>query len=140
MRLLFAGRNGRIRLVDGPNDSEGHVEVLISRTWGRVCDDMWDILDGNVVCRQLGFKRAEQVYHESKFGLGTSFYMWLYNLRCTGGEDALLECPRNQHVFGLHNCNPFYEAAGVRCTNEEAGVCACMCVCVCVCVCVPLCV
>ena len=47
--------NGDTRLVNGPTEMEGRVELCWREAWGTVCDRDWGLNDGKVVCRQLGF-------------------------------------------------------------------------------------
>ena len=46
--------NGKVRLVDGVNATEGRVEICINRAWGSVCDQGFTKEEAIVVCRQLG--------------------------------------------------------------------------------------
>ena len=46
----------------GNKSNEGYIEVLGSNhEWGGICDDSWDINDGKVVCKMLGYPTAETV-------------------------------------------------------------------------------
>ena len=45
-----------VRLVnEGGSLLEGRVEVCVEQVWSSVCDNLWDEVDAQVVCRQLGF-------------------------------------------------------------------------------------
>ena len=93
------------------------MEVYINGEWGTVCGRSWDPLEGMVVCRQLGYKGVKRTYSRRKqhnFGRGTG-RSWLSDLRCTGSEDHLLQCPHD----GVGNGCPHSWDVGVVCTNED---------------------
>ena len=54
LNVSICSTQGAIRLQGG-NSTQGRVEICNNNNWGTVCDDLWDISDAQVVCRQLGF-------------------------------------------------------------------------------------
>ncbi|XP_042298624.1 scavenger receptor cysteine-rich domain-containing group B protein isoform X2 [Sceloporus undulatus] len=102
-----------IRLVNGRSRCQGRVEIFYNNTWGTVCDDDWDIVDANVVCRQLSCGRAIAMPATLSFGQGRG-PIFLDNVDCKGTEAALNEC--SSHGWGIHNCY-HYEDVAVTC-NE----------------------
>ncbi|XP_041470263.1 deleted in malignant brain tumors 1 protein-like [Lytechinus variegatus] len=100
-----------VRLVNGATANEGRVEIFRYGAWGSVCDDFWDINDGHVVCRMLGYERAERIWWGTTYGPGSGRIL-LDNVECTGSEATLDDC--DHPPWGVHDCN-HYEDAGVVC-------------------------
>ena len=101
---------GDLRLVNGEDDYEGRVEVFYNSLWGTICDDMWDLAEAGVVCRQLGLGAAISAYSSAYFGAGSGS-IHFDNMACTGNEARLITCDRASQ----QNCN-HGEDAGVKCT------------------------
>ncbi|XP_038844449.1 scavenger receptor cysteine-rich domain-containing group B protein [Salvelinus namaycush] len=115
--LLLVGISGIlqiVRLVNGRNRCEGRVEVWHNGTWGTVCDDDWDMVDANVVCRQLDCGLAMAVGSISEYGQGSGPVL-LDNVDCKGGETDLGQC--GSLGWGIHNCY-HYEDVSVACKGR----------------------
>lgn len=48
------------------------MEILHNGKWGSICDDEWDDLEADVVCRQLGFNGAIKATTYGHFGQARS--------------------------------------------------------------------
>merc|ERR1712184_95982 len=63
------GGDYKVGLVGGSSANEGNVWATNSLgVYGVICDDGWDANAANVVCRQLGFSGAADVFDHSEFG------------------------------------------------------------------------
>ena len=102
---------GTIRLIGGSGSYEGRVEVYYNGQWGTVCDDLFDINEANVVCRQLGYQGATRWHDRAYYGRGSG-PIWLDNVDCTGTETSLHDCSSNG--IGINNCG-HNEDVGVSC-------------------------
>ncbi|XP_076025209.1 scavenger receptor cysteine-rich domain-containing group B protein [Genypterus blacodes] len=98
----------QVRLVSGATNCEGRLEVGYNGTWGTVCDDVWDMVDSGVVCRQLGCGLAMSVSSSSVFGQGIGLIA-LDNIDCKGPETDLSQC--GSLGWGIHNCYHFEDVA-----------------------------
>ena len=85
--------------------------------WGTVCDDDWDINDGQVVCRQLDFGRAIATRENAFYGEGSG-QIWLDNVTCVGTELTIEEC--GHRGWGIEDC-AHGEDTGVVCSNGNVN-------------------
>jgi len=104
-----------VRLVNGPTEHEGRVEVYHNDEWGTVCDDEWDSNDAQVVCSELGFGQAIAVRENAFYGQGSGKF-WLKNLNCVGTEWTIRDCSHEYGGWGDLYCSHF-EDAGVQCST-----------------------
>jgi len=44
-----------VRLVNGPSQFQGRLEVYHSGRWGTVCDDSFSNVDARIACNSLGY-------------------------------------------------------------------------------------
>ncbi|XP_037394039.1 antigen WC1.1-like [Pygocentrus nattereri] len=109
----FNPAHSSIRLVGSGGDCAGRLEVFHSGSWGTVSDDLWDIKDAQVVCRQLQCGVALSAPVPVQFGPGTG-PIWLYEVECEGNETSLLNC--RFQLCGEDECG-HKEDVGVVCSE-----------------------
>ncbi|XP_032813765.2 antigen WC1.1-like [Petromyzon marinus] len=102
-----------IRLAAG-GACHGRVEVFYGGSWGTVCDDLWELQDANVVCRQLGCGEALSAPLYAYYGVGSG-HIWMDNVQCSGQEAELSQC--GQNGWGIHDCG-HNEDASVICSQD----------------------
>ncbi|MEJ1269232.1 hypothetical protein NN561_000041 [Cricetulus griseus] len=107
--------DGDMRLVNGASASEGRVEIFYRGQWGTVCDNLWNILDANVVCRALGYENATRALGRAAFGPGQGPVM-LDEVECAGTEPSLANC---SSLGWLKSRCGHEKDAGVVCSNGE---------------------
>ena len=103
------------RLVGGSGSHEGRVEVLYDGAWGTVCDDGWDSVDADVVCRSLGFARASTYNHRAAFGQGPgSIVLSQSPLQQCGYQPSLLlaQWLPDAHLYAPWRCRGCLRRSG----------------------------
>ena len=104
-------QHGRVRLVGGAAPNEGRVEWNVNGIWGSVCDDLWDLKDATVVCRELGFVSAREAVMLAGFGQSGGPIL-ADDVRCRGTEESFSNCTKKTSNDCGHS-----EDAGVICNT-----------------------
>ena len=102
-----------MRLTD---DISGLLEVYFDGEWGYVCDDGWNEVNGDVVCRILGYEGA---ISSSGAHISTDVNYKLNYIDCTGGEESLLDCTHSPYILGF--CS-VYEHVFISCISGKLYV------------------
>ncbi|XP_049329272.1 scavenger receptor cysteine-rich type 1 protein M130-like [Astyanax mexicanus] len=104
-----------IRLVGSGGDCAGRLEVFHSGSWGTVSDELWDIEDAQVLCRQLQCGVALSDPVPARFGSGTGT-IWLNEVECEGNEASLWNC--RYQLCGEDEC-AHKDDVGVVCSEYK---------------------
>ncbi|KAJ8348966.1 hypothetical protein SKAU_G00275550 [Synaphobranchus kaupii] len=104
-----------LRLVGGESGCSGRLEVFHGGSWGTVCGDSWDMMDVQVVCRQLGCGSAKEAHGNATFGTGNGA-IWLKEVNCRGTELHLWDCT---HSVQQHSRCQHQNQAGLTCTGSS---------------------
>ncbi|XP_064406364.1 neurotrypsin-like isoform X3 [Halichondria panicea] len=119
---LICTANGDLRLVGSSGQtggSSGRLEVYYNGQWGAVCDDRFGINDARVACRQLEFSTYTQYGTVGTLGFNeilSDSPTWLDELRCSGTESRLINCPAN--TIGVEDCTHTQDVA-LMCSSTD---------------------
>lgn len=83
--------NGNIRLQGSNSTVQGRVEVFSNSNWGSICSTGWDLTDGDLVCKQLGFPGANATTTTARFTPGTGPVLFS-EVGCTSEDKSFLNC------------------------------------------------
>ena len=111
-------RPGDVRLVGGPSQLEGRLEIYHESIWGSICDDGWGEEETTAACSQVteGVVREGSRRLASKYGPGPggkyTGKIWLDSIHCPAGASTLFDCV-TEH-WGSSDCNHEEDSAAVR--------------------------
>eukprot|EP00731_Ephydatia_muelleri_P015302 Em0008g1022a len=117
---------GKIRLVDGSSPLQGKAQVFHNGSWGQICSIGFDLREANVVCRQLGYVRAQAV----QFAVYLQDRIQWMHVDCIGSEFSLSlclgsswdnSCNSNQDMTILCSSSPELPVMLVGGTSDDRG-------------------
>ncbi|XP_063968185.1 deleted in malignant brain tumors 1 protein-like [Lytechinus pictus] len=107
----------RVRLVGGPDEAQGRVELFYFGAWGTACHLNWTSADSRVVCKMLGYPDVLDTAYHSAYGPGSGSVL-LRQPRCSGKESTLMDC-RQAYPLGITECDHTMDI-GVTCLRPNA--------------------
>ena len=108
----------------GSSAAEGYISAFnrVTRAWGGVCSNGFDLYDAHVVCKMLGFETsiealidtaADDLYGPAPSG--STFT--LDNLDCSGHETSIYDCPVTGELTEYCGAT---EMAAVKCSKGKS--------------------
>ena len=124
----------QVRLNGSSLSSAGTINVLYYGIWGGILSHKVDIRVGHVVCRQLGYSRAERIFWYPSFGRVRG-PMWIWSIQCNGNETEISQCKMETwdniwktssygwyyYIYYGHYEHPRY-AASLLCSKEDSSL------------------
>ena len=112
----------QVRLNGSSLSFAGTINVLYYGIWGGIVGFYVDIRVGHVVCRQLGYSRAERIFSYASFGrvIGP---LWIWSIQCNGNETEISQCKVETWNTLSHSYyqRPRY-AASLLCSKENSSL------------------
>lgn len=81
----------QVRLNGSSLPFAGTINVLYYGVWGGILGFRIDIRAAHVVCRQLGYPGAKQVFKYPSFGRVVG-PLWIRSIQCNGNETEISQC------------------------------------------------
>ena len=76
--FIFSG----IRLAGASRPTEGRVEVFSHGSWGTICGERFDMIDADVICKELGYAKASSKKVTINKSADPSMKIHINNLDC----------------------------------------------------------
>ena len=113
-----------VRLSGSSFPSAGAIEVIYYGVWGGVFGYGIDINAGHVICRQLGYSGAHEIFYRATFG-PVKGPLLIWSIQCRGNETKLSDCAVTTWDNATNSrWRPYYQnptrAAGVLCNEANS--------------------
>ena len=113
--------DAKVYLVGWNQSNAGLLVIEHIGVNGTVCDDSFDLADGDVVCHMLGYSHALEVlggfgfYFDERRQDSNLGPVWIDDLQCRGNETSIEEC--TFPGWGITDCL-HYEDVYLICSGE----------------------